>query len=56
MKEVTFQKRRTKNYAKLQLSCFENKNREKDNALMEKRMLRLIEIQLNKHGWYKKEW
>jgi len=53
MKEVTFQKRRTKNYMTIVLSSFVGPPK---NLEEEKKLLRLIEIQLNKHGWYKTEW
>jgi len=55
MKEVTFQKRRTKNYAKIVLWSFET-SLEHEKLEAEKKLLRLIEIQLNKHGWYKTKW
>lgn len=55
MKEIIYQKRRTKNYARLILSCFEGTT-EHDNVEAEKQLARLIEIQLNKHGWYKTNW
>lgn len=55
MKEVLYQKRRTKKYVRLILSAFES-TVEKDNEKEEKKIDRLIEIQLKKHGWYKTKW
>lgn len=55
MKENLYQKRRTKRYVRLILTCFES-SVEKDNVKEEKKVDRLIEIQLNKHGWYKQKW
>lgn len=51
--ETTFQNHRTKNYATVHISSGELGPKGVDR---EKQLLRWIEIQLNKHGWYKTEW
>ena len=51
--EATFQNRRTNNYATVHISSGEVGQK---GVNREKQLLRWVEIQLNKHGWYKAAW
>jgi len=55
MTETLYQKGKTKKIIQVNLYAFNN-TRDRPILNTEKKVDRLIEIQLNKHGWYKLKW
>jgi hypothetical protein len=55
MTEILYKKRRNNHFVSVMLYAFDTARDNPNSEDLEK-VDRLIEIQMNKHGWYKTEW